>query len=90
MYETLTAFMGEATHGHGPRGVVEEVGAIKPGDRVVIPFVMSGGHAASCATRELFSQYETTRVRDRGTGGALFGFSGLHLGTRSTGPYPRP
>jgi threonine dehydrogenase-like Zn-dependent dehydrogenase len=82
LYETLTAFMAEGDiMGHEPMGVVEEVGAevtaIKPGDRVVIPFQMSCGHCFMC-DQKLFSQCETTQVRDQGTGAALFGFSKLY------------
>jgi threonine dehydrogenase-like Zn-dependent dehydrogenase len=82
LYETLTAFMGQGDiMGHEPMGIVEEVGAevtaIKPGDRVVIPFQMSCGHCFMCQEK-LFSQCETTQVRDQGTGAALFGFSKLY------------
>jgi threonine dehydrogenase-like Zn-dependent dehydrogenase len=82
LYETLTAFMGAGDiMGHEPMGIVEEVGAgvtaIKPGDRVVIPFQMSCGHCFMC-NEKLFSQCETTQVKDQGTGAALFGFSKLY------------
>ena len=82
LYETLTAFMGQGDiMGHEPIGIVEEVGAevtaIKPGDRVVIPFQMSCGHCFMCHEK-LYSQCETTQVRDQGTGAALFGFSKLY------------
>jgi threonine dehydrogenase-like Zn-dependent dehydrogenase len=82
LYETLTAFMepGDVL-GHEPMGIVEEVGsevtAIKPGDRVVIPFQMSCGHCFMCHEK-LFSQCEITQVKDQGTGAALFGFSKLY------------
>ena len=82
LYETLTAFMeaGDIL-GHEPIGIVEEVGkevtAIKPGDRVVIPFQMSCGHCFMCHEK-LFSQCETTQVKDQGNGAALFGFSKLY------------
>jgi threonine dehydrogenase-like Zn-dependent dehydrogenase len=82
LYETLTAFMeaGDIL-GHEPMGIVEEVGSqvttIKPGDRVVIPFQMSCGHCFMC-NEKLFSQCETTQVKDQGTGAALFGFSKLY------------
>ena len=62
-------------------GIVEEVGkdvtAIKAGDRVVIPFQMSCGHCFMCDAK-LFSQCETTQVKEQGTGAALFGFSKLY------------
>jgi threonine dehydrogenase-like Zn-dependent dehydrogenase len=82
LYETLTAFMDAGDIlGHEPMGIVEEVGsevtAIKPGDRVVIPFQMSCGHCFMC-NEKLFSQCETTQVHDQGTGAALFGFSKLY------------
>jgi hypothetical protein len=82
LYETLTAFMGQGDiMGHEPIGIVEEVGsevaALKPGDRVVIPFQMSCGHCFMC-NEKLFSQCETTQVREQGTGAALFGFSKLY------------
>jgi threonine dehydrogenase-like Zn-dependent dehydrogenase len=82
LYETLTAFMGQGDIlGHEPMGIVQEVGAevtaIKAGDRVVIPFQMSCGHCFMC-DEKLFSQCETTQVRDQGTGAALFGFSKLY------------
>lgn len=82
LYETLTAFMESGDIlGHEPMGIVEEVGAevtaIKPGDRVVIPFQMSCGHCFMC-DEKLFSQCETTQVKEQGTGAALFGFSKLY------------
>ena len=67
--------------GHEPMGIVEEVGAevtaIKPGDRVVIPFQISCGHCFMCK-EHLYTQCETTQVRDQGTGAALFGYSKLY------------
>jgi threonine dehydrogenase-like Zn-dependent dehydrogenase len=82
LYETLTALMESGDIlGHEPMGYVEEVGAevtaIKPGDRVVIPFQMSCGHCFMC-DEKLFSQCETTQVKEQGTGAALFGFSKLY------------
>jgi threonine dehydrogenase-like Zn-dependent dehydrogenase len=83
LYEVLGAFMtpGDIL-GHEPMGVVEEVGAdvgdhLRPGDRVVIPFQVSCGSCAMCDLR-LYSQCETTQVRDQGTGAALFGYSKLY------------
>jgi len=82
LYETLGAFMSPGdVLGHEPMGVVLEVGsnvtAIKPGDRVVIPFQIACGHCWMCA-RSLYSQCETTQVRDEGSGAALFGYSKLY------------
>jgi threonine dehydrogenase-like Zn-dependent dehydrogenase len=82
LYEVLGAFMGAGdVLGHETMGVVEEVGpevdAIKPGDRVVIPFQMSCGHCFMCDQR-LYSQCETTQVREYGCGAALFGYSKLY------------
>jgi threonine dehydrogenase-like Zn-dependent dehydrogenase len=78
----LGAFMGQGdVLGHEAMGIVEEVGdqvtAIKPGDRVVIPFQMSCGHCFMC-DEQLYSQCETTQVHEYGTGAALFGYSKLY------------
>ncbi|HEY5820327.1 MAG TPA: zinc-dependent alcohol dehydrogenase [Propionibacteriaceae bacterium] len=82
LYETLGAFMTPGdVMGHEPMGIVEEVGsevtAIKAGDRVVIPFQISCGHCYMC-DQTLYTQCETTQVRDQGNGAALFGFSKLY------------
>ena len=82
LYETLGMFMNAGDIlGHEPMGIVEEVGAevtaIKPGDRVVIPFQISCGHCYMCK-EQLFTQCETTQVREQGTGAALFGYSKLY------------
>ena len=82
LYETLGTFMDAGDIlGHEPMGIVEEVGAevtaLKPGDRVVIPFQISCG-TATCASEHLYTQCETTQVREQGTGAALFGFSKLY------------
>ena len=67
--------------GHEPMGVVEEVGnevrSLKPGDRVVIPFVIACGSCWMCS-RGLHSQCETTQVRAHGKGAALFGYTTLY------------
>ncbi|TSD99493.1 glutathione-dependent formaldehyde dehydrogenase [Skermania sp. ID1734] len=82
LYEILGAFMtpGDVL-GHEPIGIVREVGAevdnLAPGDRVVIPFQISCGHCYMC-DRQLYTQCETTQVRDQGTGAALFGYSQLY------------
>jgi threonine dehydrogenase-like Zn-dependent dehydrogenase len=82
LYEVLGAFMAPGDIlGHEAMGVVEEVGdqvtAIKPGDRVVIPFQMSCGHCFMCG-EGLYSQCETTQVTEYGSGAALFGYSKLY------------
>lgn len=82
LYEVLGAFMSPGDIlGHEPMGIVEAVGADVPnlsvGDRVVIPFQISCGHCFMCH-EQLFTQCETTQVRDQGTGAALFGFSELY------------
>jgi threonine dehydrogenase-like Zn-dependent dehydrogenase len=82
LYETPEGFMSPGdVLGHEPMGVVLEVGskvsAIKPGDRVVIPFQIACGHCWMCA-RTLYSQCETTQGRDEGRGAALFGYSKLY------------
>ncbi|KHE74827.1 molecular chaperone GroES [Kocuria marina] len=67
--------------GHEFMGIVEEVGSgvssLRPGDRVVVPFVIACGHCWMC-DRGLFAACETTQVREMGTGAALFGFSSLY------------
>src|SRR6202034_4301052 len=67
--------------GHEPMGIVREVGSavtnLSVGDRVVIPFQISCGSCYMC-DQQLFTQCETTQVRDQGMGAALFGFSELY------------
>jgi threonine dehydrogenase-like Zn-dependent dehydrogenase len=67
--------------GHEPMGVVREVGEetgdLRVGDRVVIPFQISCGSCYMCG-KQLFTQCETTQVRDQGMGAALFGYSELY------------
>jgi threonine dehydrogenase-like Zn-dependent dehydrogenase len=82
LYEVLGAFMNAGdVVGHEPMGIVEEVGgevtALKPGDRVVIPFQISCGHCFMC-NQQLYTQCETTQVREYDTGAALFGYSRLY------------
>jgi len=82
LYEPLAAFMGVGNVlGHEAMGVVQEVGAecgdLRVGDRVSIPFQISCGHCWMCQ-RQLYTQCETTQVREQGTGAALFGFSKLY------------
>ncbi|QTI69140.1 zinc-dependent alcohol dehydrogenase [Gordonia polyisoprenivorans] len=82
LYEVLGAFMNAGDIlGHEAMGVVEEVGAdtgdLRVGDRVVIPFQISCGTCRMCDDR-LYTQCETTQVRDQGMGAALFGYSKLY------------
>ena len=82
LYETLGAFMtpGDVI-GHEPMGIVEEVGSevteLRPGDRVVIPFQIACGRCYMC-DQTLYTQCETTQVREQGSGAALFGYSKLY------------
>src|SRR4030088_1477840 len=76
LYEVLGAFMGEGDIlGHEPMGIVEEVGsevtAVRPGQRVVIPFNIACGTCFMCG-QGLQSHCEITQVRDQGMGPALF------------------
>jgi threonine dehydrogenase-like Zn-dependent dehydrogenase len=82
LYETMGPFMNAGDIiGHEPMGVVEEVGSeitdIAVGDRVVMPFQISCGHCFMC-DQHLYTQCETTQVRDQGMGAALFGYSKLY------------
>ncbi|MDQ6746427.1 MAG: glutathione-dependent formaldehyde dehydrogenase [Actinomycetota bacterium] len=82
LYEVMGAFMDEGDIlGHEPMGIVEEVGAevthIKAGDRVVIPFNISCGHCYMC-DQNLYSQCETTQVREQGKGASLLGYTKLY------------
>jgi len=82
LYEVLTPFMKEGDIlGHEPMGIVEEVGSavssVAVGDRVVMPFQIACGHCFMC-DQELFTQCETTQVREQGMGAALFGYTKLY------------
>jgi threonine dehydrogenase-like Zn-dependent dehydrogenase len=82
LYEVMGPFLDPGdVLGHEPMGIVEEVGAevehIRPGDRVVVPFNISCGHCYMCE-QALFSQCETTQVREHGKGAALFGYTKLY------------
>src|ERR1700757_1348816 len=82
LYEVLGPFLGDGDIlGHEPMGIVEAVGSevsqIQPGDRVVIPFNISCGHCFMC-DQGLYSQCETTQVREQEKGAALFGYTKLY------------
>jgi len=82
LYEVLGPYMNKGDIiGHEPMGVVVEVGSavtnLAKGDRVVVPFNISCGHCFMC-TQGLQSQCETTQVKEKGSGAALFGFSELY------------
>lgn len=74
--------------GHEFMGIVEEAGAgvtaLRPGDRVVVPFTISCGTCFFCE-RQLFSACETTNPgrgailnkKDIRPGAGLFGYSHL-------------
>ncbi|MCA1842289.1 MAG: glutathione-dependent formaldehyde dehydrogenase [Actinobacteria bacterium] len=82
LYRVLGMFIDEGdVLGHEPMGIVEEVGSgvknLKPGDRVVVPFNIACGHCFMCG-QHLYSQCETTQVRDQDKGAAMFGYTKLY------------
>ncbi|MGY1826192.1 MULTISPECIES: zinc-dependent alcohol dehydrogenase [unclassified Blastococcus] len=82
LIEVMAPFMSVGdVMGHEPMGVVREVGrdvtAVKPGDRVVVPFNISCGTCWMCA-EGLQSQCETTQNREQGMGASLFGYTKLY------------
>ena len=82
LYEVLGAFMSTGDIlGHEAMGVVRDVGSgvqnLAVGDRVVVPFQISCGSCFMC-DQTLYTQCETTQVRDQGMGAALFGYSELY------------
>jgi len=82
LYEVLGPYLSKGdVLGHEPMGIVEEVGSAVPnlskGDRVVVPFNISCGHCFMC-DRGLQSQCETTQVREKDSGAALFGYTALY------------
>lgn len=82
LYKVLAPFLtpGDVL-GHEFMGIVTEVGdavtSIAPGDRVVVPFTISCGDCWMCE-RGLFSQCETTQVKQQDKGAALFGYTSLY------------
>ncbi|MDR7233836.1 zinc-dependent alcohol dehydrogenase [Agrococcus sp. BE272] len=82
LYELFGPFLEEGdVLGHETMGIVEEVGpavtTLRPGDRVVIPFVIACGSCFMCA-RGLTTQCETTQNREQGTGASLYGYTSLY------------
>jgi threonine dehydrogenase-like Zn-dependent dehydrogenase len=82
LYEVFGPYMHKGdVLGHENMGIVEEVGSavtsLKPGDRVVIPFVIACGSCFMCS-RGLTTQCETTQNRDKESGASLYGFSELY------------
>jgi threonine dehydrogenase-like Zn-dependent dehydrogenase len=82
LYEVLGPFLDKGdVLGHEPMGIVEEVGSevtqLRPGDRVVVPFNCSCGTCFMCSAG-LYSQCETTQVREHNMGAALFGYTKLY------------
>ena len=82
LYEVMAPFMREGDIlGHEPMGIVEAVGSaitnVSVGDRVVMPFQMSCGHCFMC-DQKLYTQCETTQVREHDKGAALFGYTKLY------------
>jgi threonine dehydrogenase-like Zn-dependent dehydrogenase len=82
LIEVMAPFMSVGdVMGHEPMGVVREVGAdvtaVKPGDRVVVPFNISCNTCWMCS-QGLQSQCETTQNREQGYGASLFGYTKLY------------
>jgi threonine dehydrogenase-like Zn-dependent dehydrogenase len=81
LYEVLGPFMNEGDIlGHEPMGIVQEAGpeaGVRPGDRVVMPFQISCGSCFMCE-QKLYTQCETTQVREEDMGAQLFGYTKLY------------
>ena len=82
LYEVLGSYLSPGdVLGHETMGIVEEVGSevgqLKPGDRVVIPFNISCGRCWMCE-RQLYAQCETTQNHATGKGASLFGYTSLY------------
>jgi threonine dehydrogenase-like Zn-dependent dehydrogenase len=82
LYEVMAPYLepGDVL-GHEPMGIVSEVGSevtnLAPGDRVVVPFQIACGQCYMC-DQGLTTQCETTQVKDKGMGAALFGYTKLY------------
>lgn len=81
LYEVMGPFMttGDIV-GHEAMGRVVEAGsdtALRPGERVVVPFQIACGNCFFCH-QGLQTQCETTQVTDQGSGAKLFGYSSLY------------
>lgn len=84
LYDVLAPFLERGdVLGHEPMGIVEEVGSavttVQPGDRVVVPFVISCGECFMCRAG-LQSQCETTQQREQDAGAALYGYTEIYGG----------
>ncbi|RZU16383.1 threonine dehydrogenase-like Zn-dependent dehydrogenase [Kribbella rubisoli] len=82
LYEVMGPFLDAGdVLGHEVIGIVEEtgseVGGLRAGDRVVVPFQIACGSCFMCV-QGLQTQCETTQVRERGMGAALFGYTKLY------------
>lgn len=82
LYDVLGPFLDRGdVLGHEAMGVVEEVGAdvssVRPGDRVVVPFVIACGECFMCR-RGRSSQCETTQMTETGSGAMLYGYTRLY------------
>jgi threonine dehydrogenase-like Zn-dependent dehydrogenase len=82
LYELMGPYLDEGDIlGHEPMGIVEEIGpevtAVAKGDRVVIPFNICCGRCWMCG-QGLYSQCETTQVREYERGASLFGYTKMY------------
>jgi len=82
LYDVLGPFLHkDDVLGHEAMGVVEEVGGavtrLRPGDRVVVPFVIACGECWMCRSG-LQTQCETTQRREQGAGASLYGYTEIY------------
>ncbi len=82
LYDVLAPYLSPGdVLGHEVMGIIEEVGSavtrFAPGDRVVVPFVISCGVCSACRVG-LTTQCESTQVREHESGGALYGYTELY------------